>query len=102
MTDTKALLAKMMAVESGAQCGPGHPDFGGVTSWHRNPEGPEARALIEALLAERDGDADALKVADKALTEAWRRQGDAKSYQDLICATRMVRARISARKGEET
>ena len=101
MTDTKALLAKMMAVESGAQCGPGQPDFGGVTSWHRNPEGPEARALIEALQSQAEKDAEALQVADKVLTEAWHRQVDGKIKQDLTCATRIVRSRLSAREGED-
>ena len=68
MTDTKALLAKLTAVESG----PGQPDYGGVTSWYRNPEGPEAATLIEALLLQADKDAEALRPFAAVLEERGR------------------------------
>jgi len=55
------LRERLRAVESGAQCGPGAPDFGGVTNWYRNPDGPEAAALIESLSAEREGMREALE-----------------------------------------
>lgn len=47
--DMEALKAALMKVEGN------RPDNLGIsTQWHRNPEGPEAWAVIEALQAERD------------------------------------------------
>lgn len=46
------LVERLLKVESGVQCSPGHPDFGGVTNWYRNPDGPEAAREILRLREE--------------------------------------------------
>lgn len=47
--DIEALKVALLKVEGN------RPDYSGIrTQWYRNPEGPEAWAVIEALQAERD------------------------------------------------
>lgn len=61
--DHAELLANLRKVESGQD--DGFDPAAACTMWHRNPEGPAAADLIEALRAERD---EAVKVVGK--TEA--------------------------------
>lgn len=50
--DLDILLANLRKVESGQD--DGFDPAAACTMWHRNPEGPQAADLIEALRAERD------------------------------------------------
>jgi hypothetical protein len=70
MDDLKERLRKVEgSVEYGADPG------GTVTCWHRNPDGPEASARIEALEQRVSELEEALRQADEAMT--CRRDDDA-------------------------
>ena len=106
MTDVKELLAKLTAVESGAQCGPGQPDYGGVTSWNRNPEGPEAAALIEGLQnAVASQNEDVCQALGRALGYPWFKD-DQKNFPgateaDGVCVGGNVAETLAAHAATE-
>lgn len=100
--DDAGLLALLRKVESGVQCGPGSPDFGGRTNWYRNPEGPQAADRIEDLKGEV-GRLETERIEAWGALEKIAAMSPNRAIAHLKEAVRMVRAARSLSRpvGEE-
>lgn len=89
-----SVVERLRAVESSRVHG-GFSADRAVTNWHRNPDGPEAAALIESLLAEREG----MRVALLAAEDRYQRGSLNMTEGELQRVTDLRRAAL-ATQGE--